>query len=435
MDLMYLSMQGSSVPEQFGALLVLDPGDAAGSLDAGAAVTLLSDRILGVPRMRQRVMRVPPGCGRALWVDDGRFDVGEHVSRMTCPSPGDERALLDAAASLVLRRLPVDRPLWAATVVDGLVDGRLAVVLVVQHALLDGLGGLAVLGALVDGARALPPRPFPAPVPGRARLAADAWRARAHTLARGVRGAHPPRRATQTPQARGKRRTGRAARCSLLGPTGPSRRVTVVRVSVDAVRAAAHRHGVTVNDLVVTAVGGACGSWLRARGEHVPGVVAGIPVSERRTATAESPGNRFTQTRALVPTDGDPLRRLGEVSEIMTVSKGTAMPPAAGVVAAAVVRAVVRLGLHGWYMRHQHYLHTVVTDVHGPDRRLGFGGAPIIDVLPLAVGGGGNVTVSFAALSYVDSLAVTITADPGAMPDQDSVTAALQAELDALTAA
>jgi hypothetical protein len=136
-----------------------------------------------------------------------------------------------------------------------------------------------------------------------------------------------------------------------------------------------------------------------------------------------------------VPTDGDPLRRLGEVSEIMTVSKGTAMPPAAGVVAAAVVRAVVRLGLHGWYMRHQHYLHTVVTDVHGPDRRLGFGGAPIIDVLPLAVGGGGNVTVSFAALSYVDSLAVTITADPGAMPDQDSVTAALRAELDALTAA
>jgi hypothetical protein len=74
-----------------------------------------------------------------------------------------------------------------------------------------------------------------------------------------------------------------------------------------------------------------------------------------------------------------------------------------------------------------------VTDVHGPDCCLRFGGAPNIEVLPLAVGGGGNAALSFAALSYVDSLAVTITADPAAMPDQDSVAAALQAELDALT--
>ena len=83
-------------------------------------------------------------------------------------------------------------------------------------------------------------------------------------------------------------------------------------------------------------------------------------------------------------------------------------------------------------MRHQRYLHTVVTNVRGPARPLTFCGAPITDVVPLTVAGG-NVTVTFAALSYAGTLAITVTADPDAMPDLIDTTAALQAELDMLT--
>jgi diacylglycerol O-acyltransferase len=91
------------------------------------------------------------------------------------------------------------------------------------------------------------------------------------------------------------------------------------------------------------------------------------------------------------------------------------------------------LGVYDWYMRRQRFLHTVVTNLPGPARSMTFCGATITDVVPLAVGGGGNVTVTFAALSYAGTLAVTMTADPDAMPDLLDTRAALQAELDALT--
>ena len=149
-DLMFLAVQASIVPEQFGAVLVLD---ALGDFDVAAATRVMGERVRAVPRLRQRVMRVPPWCGRAVWVDDAEFSVEGHVEHVVCPSPGDERALLLLAGKLVVRPLPLDRPLWAATFVTGLDDRRVALGIVIQHLLADGIGGLAVLGALVDGAQ------------------------------------------------------------------------------------------------------------------------------------------------------------------------------------------------------------------------------------------------------------------------------------------
>ena len=83
-------------------------------------------------------------------------------------------------------------------------------------------------------------------------------------------------------------------------------------------------------------------------------------------------------------------------------------------------------------MARQRYLHTVMTNLRGPDQRLTLGGAPITRMLPLAVGGGGNVTVTFAALSYAGTLEVTVTVDPDLIPDLPLLTTQLQAQLDAL---
>ncbi len=425
-DLMYLAMQGSTVPEQFGAIVVLRP---VSGFDAAAATSLLADRIGAVPRLRQRVMRVPPGCGRALWVDDAGFDITQHVESLTCPSPGDERALLEVAAGLVLRPLCLDRPLWAAAFVEGLSGGRVALIFVIQHALADGLGGLAVLGALVDGAPAPEPGAFPMPPPSRGRLAADAFHTRTRAL---IKVAARIGTGDGAPRVRGPG-IGRAAPCSLLQPTGPRRRVAVATAPLGQVRDVAHRHGATVNDIVLTAIGGTLHTCLERRGEHISAFIVGIPVSERHAASATTPGNRVSRTRALIPGGGDFLERLKHVTKVMQVSKRTALRPSVAFVAAAIVRATVALGVYGWYMRRQRYLHTIVTNVHGADVQLTFGGAPITEIVPLAVDGGSNVTVSFAVLSYMDTLTITVIADPDAMPDLAHLTAALQAELDTLT--
>src|SRR6266508_2321504 len=114
---MFLALQDAAVPEQFGAVVVLDPQDA---LDVGQAIQALRERLRAVPRLRQRIARVPPGCGPPVSIDDAEFAIERHVEHIDCPPPGDQTALLDVAATLVTRPLPVDRPLWAAALVTGL---------------------------------------------------------------------------------------------------------------------------------------------------------------------------------------------------------------------------------------------------------------------------------------------------------------------------
>ena len=258
---------------------------------------------------------------------------------------------------------------------------------------------------------------------------ADALEGRARGLAR------LPRRLRNPPRAGGRARVeriGRAAGCSLVQPTGPRRRVAAASVDLGAIRATAHLRGATVNDALVSAIAGALHNLLESRGEIPPPVVMAVPVAVRRGATAADPGNAFTEARARVSGGGDPGRRLADVGTHMRQRKDAAMQPMTLLVAAPAVRAMVASGVYDWYMRRQHYLHTVLTNLRGPDQRVALGGAPIARMLPLAVGGGGNVAVTFAALSYAGTLEVTVTVDPDVTPDLPLLVTDMQAQLDTL---
>jgi len=161
-----------------GAVLVLD---AAPGFSVPEARRVLGERIRAVPRLRQRLYRAPPGCGRPYWADDPAFDINEHVRQVRCPPPGDERALLDLAAAQLREPMPRSRPLWSATFVSGLAGSGTGLLVIMDHVLADGVAGLAVLGTLVDQvvetAQARADR-FPVPAPRARELAADAWRGR-----------------------------------------------------------------------------------------------------------------------------------------------------------------------------------------------------------------------------------------------------------------
>jgi hypothetical protein len=137
------------------------------TLDLPHTQALLAERARAVPRLRQRLIGTPPGCGHRIWVDDPDFDIRRHVREARCPAPGDERALLDTAVTVITERLPRSRPLWSAVFVTGLAGDAVAVVLVIHHVLADGIGGLAVLANLADHAPGRPQAayPFPAPPP------------------------------------------------------------------------------------------------------------------------------------------------------------------------------------------------------------------------------------------------------------------------------
>nr|BFE79282.1 hypothetical protein GCM10020093_018830 [Planobispora longispora] len=80
-DLAMLAMSSRSAPRQIGALLVLG---ATPDFDREAATRLLAERVRAIPRLRQRLVRVPPGCGRPVWADDAAFAVGGTCA--ACPA-------------------------------------------------------------------------------------------------------------------------------------------------------------------------------------------------------------------------------------------------------------------------------------------------------------------------------------------------------------
>ena len=113
-----------------------------------------------------------------MWVDDPDFDITYHVQEAAVPEPGDETQLLEFCARRMSCPLDRDRPLWQLWVIDGLSDGRVAVLEMIHHCLADGLAGVELASVLLDlEPRSLPHHSVdgwePAPAPRRAIVLAD----------------------------------------------------------------------------------------------------------------------------------------------------------------------------------------------------------------------------------------------------------------------
>ena len=424
-DLMQFAVEQCPTRWHAGAILLLESTLA---LDPSQLADALDERLAAVPRLRQRLQRTPFGCGRPVWVDDPAFGVRRHVRMVTCPSPGDDGTLLDLAARVSAQPLPADRPRWSLTYVTGLTGGRSAVVLVFHHVLTDGMGGLGVLAHLVDGApTAL--RREPGPAPSRRRLAVDAARTRLRAVLRLRTGL---RRLRDGLGELGAGRPPSAPRSSLNRPTGQHRRFVMVDVDLEAVRATARAHGGTINDLLLTAVTAALRELLLDRGEVVDSLVVSVIVSGRTQTPTGELGNEVGAIPVSLPLTGAPVERLEHIAAVMETRK----QPARGASAALMVPVFRLLGalrvLHRLLDR-QRLVNTLVTNLPGPTDRLSFLGVPITRLIPVTTSAG-NVSISFAALSYAGTLTVTAAVDPENWTDRELIVEHLRRALDDLVA-
>ncbi|HEY5784828.1 MAG TPA: wax ester/triacylglycerol synthase domain-containing protein, partial [Microlunatus sp.] len=407
-------------PMNIGAILQFD---AQGGPAWTTVVELLSARVPTIPRLRQRLRRVPIGCGRPLWVDDPDFRLDRHLIRRAWLPPGGDRELLDVAADLLCQRLPTDRPLWLACLVIDPAGWRTALVLVLHHVLADGLGGLAILAALADPGIQLPSRAFPQPPPQRSEMAVDAAREirAATTLPARLRRS----RAGLRELGLGPTRPHLVEKTSLNRPTLNRRRLATVSVPLADIVAAAHSAGGTVNDVVLAAVTGALISELHAGGEHPSRLVVSVPVSGRHSTTANRLGNNTGVRPIAVPTLVDDHARLAGIISLTRASPELARASSAGPLGLAF-RALSRLGLFQPFINHQRLVHTFETNMRGPVAPMSFGGHQVAAVVPAAVNPG-NIGVSFDALSYAGVLTITVVADPHIVPQLDQVAHSLNA--------
>ncbi len=383
------------------AVLEFDPVERPSAL-----VDVLTSRLASIPRMRQRLLRPGFAAGRPLWVDDPEFSLRNHLHNTDLP-----------AEVLVCRRLPRMRPLWAVFWSQGTV---LRVVIVVHHVVADGMGGLAALAALVDGVPT--PKQVPAPAPSRGELLRDAHRQRVRNLRQAPAFI---RSLAAGVKEMGVGRPSLVPRSSILQPTSGTRRMAVVEADLQTVVQQARRHGATVNDVVLSAVAGALGDLLAARGEHPDAVVISVPVSAR-----PQPGDLGNQVGAVpvsVPVGLDRDQRLRQITAQTSRAKSQ-VRGSSGQVLSVVFRGLAALHIGQYFVDHQRLVHTFETNLRGPASEIVIGGQPVRRITPIAINPG-NVGVSFDVLSYAGTLRVAVVACPRTVPDVERVAQVLQREL------
>jgi diacylglycerol O-acyltransferase len=124
-----------------------------------------------------RILRVPLDVHHPVWVADPDYSPHDHIYTAALPAPGDKAQFCEFLSDLMGRPLDPDRPLWEAWIVEGLEGGRVAVAAKMHHALADG-GTIATVLERSHSATAGTDVPLVEdrgePIPGKARLLADA---------------------------------------------------------------------------------------------------------------------------------------------------------------------------------------------------------------------------------------------------------------------
>ena len=133
-----------------------------------------------LPRYRQRVIFAPFNLAHPSLVDDPAFDLANHLFCHELPPDSAEPMLMKTVAQVYEQPLDRRKPLWELHLFTGLRGGHSAILTKIHHCLADGISGMELL-AVTTSTRAEAPAPTPpgepwkpAPLPGRAELAAAA---------------------------------------------------------------------------------------------------------------------------------------------------------------------------------------------------------------------------------------------------------------------
>src|SRR5436305_7605081 len=112
-----LAAERGSINMAVGGLLVFE---SEPPLSRAVVAERIGQRIHLIPRLRQRLQEPPLGLANAVWADDSGFDLDWHVRQLSLPPPGGEAEVGWLVGREFSHRLDRSRPLWEATVVEGM---------------------------------------------------------------------------------------------------------------------------------------------------------------------------------------------------------------------------------------------------------------------------------------------------------------------------
>jgi diacylglycerol O-acyltransferase len=435
-DAMFLQIENDVTPMHIGGVSIFEgPPPEFAQLRA-----MVAGKLHHTPRYRQKVRFVALGLSEPVWVDDRYFDLDYHLRHTAVPPPGDEAQLRTMAARVFSQHLDRARPLWEIWMVQGLQDGRWALLSKVHHCMVDGVAATDLMSLMfgddpeADMAPVWHARPEPSPVElvvrGVTRKTLDpAAQLRAALtagpeLARGV--ARTARGMAAAASAM------RPATSSLTGPIGPHRTWSWATVPLSEVKTIRQAFGGTVNDVVLTVITDGFRDLLTERGEAVGpdrAVRTMVPVSVRRPGERGVYNNRVSAVFARLPVGtADPVQRLAAIRRQMDGIKASQQAVAGDVLAQLTGFApplLLALGSRIATRSARLNMDTATTNVPGPQvpvRALGrrlLASYPYVPVV-------GTIRVVVAIFSYDGHLYFGVTGDRDHAPDVDTLTAGIE---------
>jgi diacylglycerol O-acyltransferase / wax synthase len=363
-------------------------------------------------------------------------DMRNHVRHIDLPAPGSMQQFYETVSFLNAGLLDRGHPLWECYIIDGIENGRLALMIKVHHALIDGEGGLRAMRnflsdsprnrrlagpwmALESGDKPRRSRPSVSQVQrlqsmlkGLTKLPGDVIGMGSDVLDLGAQTLNLKPRMASLPFT---------ARQTLFNNTAKSaaRAYANTELPLADVKAVAKATGTSVNDLVMTVIDDALHHYLRERGAPTDRpLVAFMPMSLRDESGAGEGNQVSVELIAMGAPEASLTDRLRQIHRATTNAKhkGRRMQ--------TTLRQAYTLMLAGSLAMSDTLpgfgkvpsANLVISNMKGPTEQLYLAGAPMVAFLGLPIlppGAGLNVT--FASVNK--DIGIGIGAAPEAVDD------------------
>jgi WS/DGAT/MGAT family acyltransferase len=432
-DAAFLYLESDQTPMTIGSIALFD-----GKVPFKPFVENIEARLHNIPRYRQRVIEAPYGIARPTWEFDRHFDVRNHIRTVKLPTPVTEDDIRRLAGRMFRGRMDRRRPLWEMNLVHGVEGGRTALISRVHHCMVDGVGGVELLMITLDvqehpPANGAAPAYDPPPPPPRWQRVTDAAFARMSEAVDHSASVADWLTDLASGELTGTRRTLDAIgttlgylfdpvrKFSFNRPFGGGRQLAFLELPFEDVKEIRRAAGGTINDVVLTALGGALASYAVRHGESTGNRITriAIPVNVRREGERGMMGNRISMLDVEVPLDAaGPVQRLQAVvagTEALKESRMaegvTTLMEVIGVLGPNALKA-----LSAALVIPNGVANVVCTNVPGPMIPLYTVGHKLLThyaVMPIAW----DMGIGCAVMSYDRHLYLTLVADTASAPD------------------
>jgi len=446
LDAAMITAELLSDPLHTAALLILSPPAEAGP---GYVDELYQEALTDTVELDPRFRRHPHAgidtAGIWVWRTDDSVDMREHLERRTLPADATREALWQLISELHSEPLNRSRPMWMASVIDGLPGGRFAFYIKVHHTVIDGVAGLTMIAdALTTDPERRSMRPIYAVAPKRpAEHGATSHRLipNPSSLVRAALNGVTSGLGLVRQVALGEISTVVASLGSgtavlplgapytrFNGRLGRERTFAGATWSKSRIRAVQKAAGVTGNDVLTALVAGVLREWLTTHGE-LPNksLVAICPVTVRsrdHVSDEDRHGNLFGLELCSLGTNlADPAERLAHIHRAMSWAKhqvSSRGPNATMLLLTPSIAPTVLLPAVPFAPRLRRGYNVSISNIPGPKAEMYWNGAHLEEIYPVSTAIDGqalNVTIC----SYADRVTFGYVSGRRVMPDIGSL--------------